>query len=535
MIAQTRGQEMLASDVSYRRRSEALYAIREKDVRSATLERLRVSLESDKLVCGLPQPLQIGEGLYYILDHISVPVHPDDLILGRIAEEIPDEDGELLLDQVARMWGRGIPPWMLDRGHECFDWERLLRLGLPGLENLARDELTRRLSNGETGEQLDFMRGAIRIYQAFRNYARRYALAAYESGLVAQAERCHVLAERPPETFAEALQLIWLVEIVYCTMVSVNSTLTSGRLDEPLIGFYRADLFAGRLTPDLAGDLIEDFYCKNNLILGRGEHQMSEGTSRDTGWLRNLCYDAPQYIVLGGCKQDGSPVANELTEIFLERVVPEFENPVIVLRYTSDLPDHIWQIACDKMRNNASLMVYNDNDVIPAMIHCGIDKRDAVTYTMHGCNWPDIPGKQEEVRIWMPIIPQYVLRALLDDREPKDIDELYNRFALNFRADLERECEQFRSDRENWSALLPGPLRVDHCFLDGPIGRARSWTLGGVKYCTFVCAICSIATAADCFAAVDELVFSSKKVSMKDLKSALIETLMDTNRYDNSA
>ena len=45
-------------------------------------------------------------------------------------------------------------------------------------------------------------------------------------------------------------------------------------MDELLLPFYADDLAKGRITPDGAGDLIEDFYCKNNLILGRGEHQM---------------------------------------------------------------------------------------------------------------------------------------------------------------------------------------------------------------------------------------------------------------------
>ena len=105
---------------SSRRVDESLYSIRQKDVRSATIERLKVTIEADRVVSHLPQQLQIGEGLYYILEHISVPISPDDVILGRILEEVPDDAGDALLAQVSARWGRSIPSWMKDGGHECF-------------------------------------------------------------------------------------------------------------------------------------------------------------------------------------------------------------------------------------------------------------------------------------------------------------------------------------------------------------------------------------------------------------------------------
>ena len=512
---------ILDDDASRRRIEESLYAIREKDLRSATMERLRIAWEANAAVDGLPQQLQLGEGLYYLLDHISVPVSPDDVILGRITEEIPDEEGEALLEKTAKEWGRGIPRWMPDGGHECFDWERLVRFGLTGLEEFARTELARRTSAGEKEATLDFLRGAVRIYQAFINYAQRYALAAQEAGLETAAENCAVLAERAPETFAEAVQLMWLVGTVYCTMVSVNPTLTFGRMDDLLLDFYRADLDSGRLTREEAGAIIEDFYCKNNLVLGRGEHQMSGGTERDTGWLRNLTYDAPQYVFLGGYRQDGSTNDHDLTELCVERIVPGFENPVIVFRYTRDMPDHIWNLLCDKMRNNASILVYNDEDIIPAMIHSGIEEQDAVTYTMHGCNWPDIPGKERPLGGCHIALPQHLRQAIMDGEEPGSIDEVYERFAASVKESVDASFESLRERRPKWDEAAPGNLRIDDCFFDGPIARARSWTLGSTKYSTLLGNLRFIGTAADCFAAVDEVVFSSGRISMGELRKAL--------------
>lgn len=513
--------EIPRGETAHRRISETLHGIREKDVHSTTIERLRITWDADSLVHGRPQQLQIGEGLYYLLDHIRVPVSPEDLLLGRIAEEVPDAEGEALLKQTAEEWKRGIPPWMPDSGHECFDWERLLHLGLSGLEDFAEEELRRRIAAGETGEHLDFLRGAVRIYQALSNYARRYAAAAREMGLDGAAENCAGIAEKPPETFPEALQLMWLVGGVYCSMCSTNPTLTFGRMDQLLVHFYRADLECGRLTRDEAGEWIEDFYCKNNLILGRGEHQMSGGTENDTGWLRNLAYDAPQYVILGGYRRDGSSGVNALTELFIERVVPGFENPVIVLRRFKDMPENLWRLATDKMRKNASFLVYNDEDVIPAMIQCGIEEDDARTYTMHGCNWPDIPGKERAVGNCSLSLPHHVRQAIVEGEEPASMDEVYERFTASIGTEVESSFQRFRKYRKTWDRRAPGHLRIDDCFQDGPVARARSWALGSTKYSTLLGNIRYIATAIDCLAAVDDLIFSSEAVSISDLRKAL--------------
>jgi trans-4-hydroxy-L-proline dehydratase len=502
---------------------EAISVLRYKDPRSTTLERLRVTHEADLQVEGLSQPLQLGEGLYYLLDRIAVPVSADDLIVGRILEEVPEQDGEHFFQSCLEKWNqKSIPPWMGDGGHECFAWDRLLQMGFSGLETFADQERARRLADGETGPVLDFLAGAIRVYQAFRNYARRYAVAAEEAGLVDSAANCAALSHRPPETFAEALQLIWLVGHVYCTMLAKNPTLTFGRMDVLLLDYYNRDLSLGRLTREAAGDLIEDFYCKNNLILGRGEHQMSGGSEKATGWARNLTYDAPQYVVLGGRRRNGLQVTDELTALFLERIVPRFENPVVVLRYTEDLPQNIWFLACEKMRANASFMVYNDEKIIPAMTHCGIEENDAVTYTMHGCNWPDIPGVQRTVRTHIVSLPNHVREALFSlDKEPEDMETVYCAFLDRVKQDVEAVYDQVREDRKSWASKTPGRLRVDDCFLDGPVARGRSWQLGGVKYNTVVSAIVGIASAADSLAAVDALVFRSKKMKLDTLKEAL--------------
>ena len=90
------------------------------------------------------------------------------------------------------------------------------------------------------------------------------------------------IADKKPETFREALQLCYTVAFIDCAYLCPNSTLTLGRLDKFLYPLYEKDINEGRITPEIAKNLITDFYCKHNLFLGRGEHQLGDETNSTT-------------------------------------------------------------------------------------------------------------------------------------------------------------------------------------------------------------------------------------------------------------
>jgi formate C-acetyltransferase len=501
--------------------AEALDALRFKSPLATTLERLRICRDVWQECGGLPQPRQLGRILSELLARIGTPLKPHDLLLGRIREEVPDEAGEAFFRATLKEMG-ARPPCLIDNGHETLDWERLLRVGLGGL----RAEAAQRLQ-GCRAEERDFLSGMLQVAEAFQTYVRRYAGAAASAGLSEAAAVAAALADQPPKTFREALQLVWFVGHAYVTMCAMNATLTFGRLDQWLFPFYRDDLAAGRLTRAQAGDLIEDFYCKNNLILGRGEHQMSGGQGTCTGWDRNLCYDAPQYVVLGGALAAGRPDCAALTDLFLERIVPRFENPYVVVRYHDGMAPATWRRVVEKLRDNASMMVYNDRAVIPAMERAGFAPDEAVEYTMHGCNWPDVPPAQcSQGTFWHPL-PATLLEAVRQLVAPPDIEAVCAAFVDAFREavhrDLGARVEQFQARLSRATT----PLAVDDLFLDGPLATGRGKTCGGVRHPTFVTTFAGFATLVDSVAAIDDLVFRRKLFSWEEMRDALAGDFAD--------
>ena len=69
------------------------------------------------------------------------------------------------------------------------------------------------------------------------------------------------LAEHPPQTFREALQLAYLYHELQ-EMENGYSVRSMGRFDQLYHGFYANDLKAGRLTRDQAKELLKYFWVK---------------------------------------------------------------------------------------------------------------------------------------------------------------------------------------------------------------------------------------------------------------------------------
>ena len=144
-----------------------------------------------------------------------------------------------------------------------------------------------------------------------------------------------------------------------------------------------------------------------------------------TGWQRNHVYDSPAYIMIGGYSNTTNHKTNPLTLLFAKHIHPELKNPIYVCRYTSDCYDEFWNILCEKIQRNASLLLYNDETMIPAHIHIGVERKDAVNYSVHPCNWADIGGDHVDVG-WCGVpFPILLDKVLNSGKNFACMDEIY--------------------------------------------------------------------------------------------------------------
>lgn len=526
---------------------EARAALVEKPLFAASAERLAILDEIKSDWPELPQPRRFARFLSILLSRVSVPIEPHDRIAGRCVDRELSEDEEAAFQAYLKHPDYPQGRVLQGSGHCTYDWDFVLREGLPGMRRLAEASL----SAQDDPERRDFLLAILEIYDSVTAYMHRYADAAEAAGLDETAGALRRGADERPTDFRAALQLLWIITLINCAYITPNPTLTVGRMDQLLLPHYRADLAAGRITPDEARRWIADYYCRHNLIMGRGEHQVGDETNSTT-FARICNFDAPQYLMLAGTDEDGKPAVNELTCLFAEAIEPAFKNPVIVVRYypgmAAEHPE-LWRILTEKSLQSASLMYYNDANILATYARLGLPEADARQYSHFGCNWPT-PGPDSA---WMlgaprskafhayrddaeyralniPYIrthaphgwPEDLLIVLreLADRDAVTIDEIYDGFFARMAAFMDRKLAFAAHEFEVRQRRPAAALSFSDCFYPRSIADGSCFS-AGAKYKFALMAFQMFGTVVDCFTVVDRLVIREKAVSLTELLAAV--------------
>ncbi len=557
----------------------------EKSEEATFYERIELFQEGWKLHESKSCAERYGSVLSHILDRMSVVIREEELLVGAVKEIIPDDEQRAFAEAlVEERWG-GVteeqkqewisfyysPGWIKRRhpdfftfGHLAFNWDTLIEKGLLWYVKKAEGLLDAGTYAGNE-EKESFLKGAILAYEGIINFIRRYAAEAKSLSASAPTPEektrleeisalCGRIAEGPANSFREALQLIWFVTLA-SQKVAGCGVFCFSRMDQYLLPFYEKDRTEGRLSRDEALVLIEDFYNKNNDIMTAADH-MSQEASNVVNNLE-VTYDDPNYIIIGGWLKPGVSGVNELSFLFI-RAAREMRlrNPFIVVRYHEGIDNAFWMDVADAMRRNATVVIYNDETMLPALKEYGIEEEDAYTYGYFGCNDPIIPKKEGGLRQFWVNLPWPVELALNGGEPLMNADQVpEGNFTLQDRLiglmygplrgvqsrteDIKTMDDFLRLYRENLSLLMrqyregmeedykvekkycAGKIRIEDLFLDGTIDEAENWITGGTKYHKIIMQGSGFSTAADSLAAINKAVFQEKRYSLKDLRDAM--------------
>ena len=536
---------------------EAILALTEKPMLATSAERFLILDRIKSEYPHLPQPLRMSKMLSILLREVSVPLEAYDLVAGRCVDRLLTGDEETRFAAFLRHPDCPNKATLYSSGHCTYSWDMVVEEGLPGMRKMAED----RLRSAENEDERVFLTAILEIYDAITAYMLRYADAAEARGMTAMARNLREGATEVPQHFASALQLLWTITFIDCAYITLNPTLTVGRLDQLLYPLYARDIASGELQEEEARAYITDYYCKHNLIMGRGEHQVGDETNSTT-FQRICCFDAPQYMMLAGTDKEGKLAVNRLTELFAECIEPSFKNPVVVVRYVvgmdRDAPT-LWKTLTEKALKSASMMFYNDDNLLRTYRRIGLPQEDAVRYTHFGCNWSS-PGDngawvqggpksnrfnayrspEEEKLLTGPYMrtlgksgwPGVLLEELEvlaegeRNGETVSIDRLYERFLSRFSAFIDQKLERLRHEVEVRQRRPSAVLTFGDCFFRDSLRTAQCFS-AGAKYHFELQSFQMFGTVVDSIIAVDQLVVRERRITLTELLAAVRNDFVD--------
>ena len=424
--------------------------------------------------------------------------------------------------------------------HIVVDYADLLRLGLKDFERRAKeykDNLD--LTRPDSIDKYQFYKAVLITIEAVRTFAGRYAaLAREKAGKAAEARRaelleiariCDKVPYEPAETFHEAVQSVWFIQLIL-QIESNGHSLSYGRFDQYAWPYLEADLAAGRITEDEAVELLTNLWIKT-LTVNKVRSQAHTFSSAGSPMYQN--------VTIGGQTPDGRDAVNRLSFLLLRSIgQTRLPQPNLTVRYHRNLNQAFMDEALEVMKLGTGMPAFNNDEVIiPSFIEKGVKKEDAYDYSAVGCVETAVPGKWGYRCTGMSYMnfPRILLMAMNrgvdmtsgkrftedygDFRNMQSFDELMQAWDNTVReltraSVIVENAIDLASEREV-PDILCSTLTSD-C-----LGRGKTITEGGAVY-DFISGLqVGIADMADSLAAIKTLVFEEKKITTGQLMDAL--------------
>lgn len=447
------------------------------------------------------------------------------------------------------------------QGHICPDCRKWLAMGPAGLRQDAEERM-----QAATGAARDFYEAVVIVMAGAQDFMHRYAgrlrtmargaksssvlranaaaaapasreAAVLEDAglpmpesreeLLAVADICAAVAERPPETFHEAVQALWFLFVIL-QMESNASSFSPGRLDEILAPYYEKSRADG-MTQARALELIECLWLKFNQIVylrNRGSAKYFAG------------FPIGFNIAVGGVDADGRDYVNDVSFLCLQAQAHiGLPQPNLSVRLHPQTGDQLLKKAVRVVAKGSGMpQFFNDKAVIPAFEELGFSETEARDYAIVGCvelttqgnnlGWSDAAmfNLCKALELAMNGGKDLLTGAQLspdfgDLAHYETFDDLEHALAQEIDWFMERMLRGCEAVEKAHIALLPTPFLsgvIDDCMekgVDVTAGGARH-NLSGVQ-------MIQVANLADSLAAIRQLVYEEKIVPRETLLDAL--------------
>jgi formate C-acetyltransferase len=281
---------------------------------------------------------------------------------------------------------------------------------------------------------------------------------------------------------------------------------TPGRLDRLLGPYYEADLAAGRTTPERAQELIDCLYVLMNEYCPRG-----------------LAIS----VMVGGRDAAGRDHTNDVSLMCVQGLLNTRLNyPTVGVCWHPGAPERLVALGLKALAaGRGSPAFFNDDLIAAGLRDLGVSREDSFLYQNSTCVEIAPIGTSN---VWVATPYFNVVQPLLDEikaaaeghvQAPADFDEfkrrVFDRLGSTVATAGQRNSEMWLG-RERW---LGYPLLS--CFTRDCLERGADIDGGGARYNWVENSFVGTANLVDSLAAVRELVYRRKRLTLAQLHAVL--------------
>lgn len=427
-------------------------------------------------------------------------------------------------------------------GHLAVSYEKLLKEGLGGIRKEAEEAKAKlHYSDYNDLKKVYFYDAVLILIDASIAFAHRYADLAREQAascgdpkrkaeLLRLAEVCMRVPEYPAESFYEAVQSVWFLQLIL-QIESNGHSLSFGRFDQFMYPYYKKDMESGAMTEDEALELLENLWLKTftiNKIRSNSHTKFSAGSPL----YQNVC--------IGGQLAGGVDAVNPLSFLVLKSVGQlKLTQPNLSVRYHKGISDKFMYDCIQMIKLGFGMPSFNSDEIIiDQFIDKGVAPEDAVNYSSIGCIEVSIPGKFGLRCSGMNFLnfPRIFMTTLNQGVDVTSGEKIYD-VPVHFR-DMTSFDQVWQAWVDTVKFFTPISVTLDNCadyalemetpdslcsaLVDDCIKRGKHLKEGGAIYDFIGPLQVGIANLGDSLAAIKKLVFEEKRITPGELWDALM-------------
>ena len=427
--------------------------------------------------------------------------------------------------------------------HLAVNYERILKDGLRGYEKRVKEyKATLDLTDPESIDKYCFYNAVLIVLEAVRNFANRYSVLAKDLAekelnqerkieLLEISRICSKVPYEPAETFKEAVQSVWFIQLIL-QIESNGHSLSYGRFDQYMYPYYDRDIKNGTIKESEALELLTCLWIKT-LTINKVRSQAHTLSSAGSPMYQN--------VTIAGQTIDKKDAVNDLSFLVLKSVAQtRLTQPNLTVRYHKNINKHFLDECVEVMRLGFGMPALNNDEIIiPSFMDWQVKEEDAYNYSAIGCVETAVPGKWGYRCTGMSYInfPRMLLCTMnngVDLTSNKRFTKGYGYFTeMESYEELLKAWDKTIREITRYSVIVENvidkaserdvPDILCSALTDDCIARGKTIKEGGAVY-DFISGLqVGIANMADCLAAIKKLVYEEKKITRQELWNAILD------------